>query len=170
MATHPGCGEGGAWASSWKTDRGNLARSGWCQKGHRCRWQCHFLATGRTAIRQTMRRRRTHYLGRSIELAHHCNILCVWCKQNHATKLSWLQSYSAPASNQPATQTRCRTSPSRCWWRRRRHCKHCPLETGLEMSVLGHPEGSNSHPDPQQRQRKRAPRCTPSWQHWSHRK
>lgn len=113
--------------------------------------------------RRTIRSIRRNYLEKTKTRSIHYNIhiLCVWWKRKLEIQ---------PANNQPATQTRCRTSPSRCWWRRRHHCKHYPLETGPETLVPGHPEGSNSRPDRPQTQRRRVPRCTLSWQHWCHRK
>lgn len=81
----------------------------------------------------------------------------------------WFFIYHYQCSNIPAIQTHYPTSPSTCWWRMTRHCRHCPLGRGRRRWSPDRLAGSSSRPGPQQRRRRRALRCILSWPHWCHR-
>lgn len=81
-----------------------------------------------------------------------------------------MQTTSRWATHPPAIQTRCRTSPSRCWWMKTHRCTRCPRGTGPETWAPGRPGGSSSRPGRPPTLRRRAPRCTRSWRRWCRRR
>lgn len=114
-AAHPGCDEGGASASSWKTNMVNLAHLELCQRGHHCHLQCHFLVTGKTTM-ETIR------LGHDkIGLFRKAIFHIHTDKATSANDLQLLLNMSTyrilkirPTNKLPATQIHCQTSPSMC--------------------------------------------------------